>query len=105
MICNQADTTCGFYVRRVGLAPHAPAEGAAVVRERGSPIWWIYAHLAGDVYAQDAELQLLDELRAGASGEEVWQFTPQDPGIRWLKQTLLGQNDYAHRVTLVRLAP
>jgi hypothetical protein len=105
VICNRADTTCGFYVRRAGLTPHGPEEGAALARERRAPVWWVQVHLAGDVYAQDAELRLLDALRAGASGAQEWQFAPQDPGIRWLKRQLLGQNDYAYRVTLVRLAP
>jgi mannosyltransferase len=105
VICNQADTTCGYYVKRAGLTPHAPAEGAALARERGAPVWWVQVNLAGDVYVQDAELRLLDELRSSASAEEVWQFTPQDPGIRWLKQALLRQNDYAYRVTLLHLSP
>ena len=101
IVCNQADTTCAYYIRRVGLTPLAPTAATRTILQQRQVVWWLQVNMAESVYAKDVERQLFAELQATAQAE-LWAYAPQDLSIRQFKTTFLQQNDYAYRISVYR---
>jgi len=100
IICGRADTVCKFHARRAGFEP-ASAGSWESIRDANPPnVWWIQTNMGTPFYDIQEENNNLEAMRSKYSVETVYDYGLHDASIRWLKTTLLGQVDYAHRVNV-----
>ena len=105
VICNQADTTCPYYVARYGFEPYSPQNWPTLAQQRHSEVWWINSNLGAQIYDKNSEAEILQEIKKKYRTAMVANYAPQDPSIRWLKMTLLNQrDDYEYRVNVFKFS-
>lgn len=103
VVCGRGDTACRYYVERYGHQAYRPEDWAELVESGHQEIWWIQINLGYTGGNTDKILELVKNPEP-YQVMDVYNYAGQDPGIRWLKSSLLGQEDYAYRLILYRFA-
>lgn len=98
VVCNQADTTCPYYVERFQIELLSPAEISQRLASGVEDIWWIQTNLSEAYYDDTQEQTALAAIAAQSTTQAVYHYVPADASIQWIKTRLFGLSDNPYRV-------
>jgi len=102
VICGHGDFTCSYYSERNGYGKFSPRDWKLLSEHDYSEVWWVQSNLARETSARDPDEAIREEISQRYMARETFNYSPQDPSIRWLKIKLFDQNDYEYRVNVYR---
>ncbi len=105
VLCNGADTTCGYFLERYGFEPRSSSAWNHLSDNPPGELWWLQSNLGRrGMYDQQAENAILAEIEQRYRQLERTDYIEHHPAIRMLKTRFLGQEDYAFRLNVYRFS-